>query len=76
MWWRVLWTSAAEARIGQRISAHARREGLIVRPLGHLNVLSPPLTLGEAEIDFVVRVLRKSILAATDDLKADGFLDA
>ena len=30
----------------------------------------------EAEIDFVVRVLRKSILAATDDLKADGFLDA
>ncbi len=61
-----------EARIGERIATYARREGLIVRPLGHLSVLSPPLVLGDTEIDFVERVLRKSISMATDELVREG----
>ena len=61
-----------EVRIGERIAAHARREGLIVRPLGHLSVLSPPLTLDESEIDFVIEALRKAISAATEELVREG----
>jgi len=63
-----------EANVGGRIAAHAQARGLIVRPLGHMAVLSPPLILGPSEIDFVANVLRESIVASMDDLKADGFL--
>ncbi|WP_374314350.1 aminotransferase, partial [Dongia sp.] len=40
--------------IGKRISDHCERLGLIVRPLGALNVISPPLTLSREEIDELV----------------------
>jgi adenosylmethionine-8-amino-7-oxononanoate aminotransferase len=63
-----------EANVGGRISAHAQARGLIVRPLGHMAVLSPPLILGASEIDFVANVLRESIVASMDDLKGEGFL--
>ena len=35
----------AEARIGHRIAGHRQKRGLLVRPIAHLNVLSPPLIL-------------------------------
>jgi adenosylmethionine-8-amino-7-oxononanoate aminotransferase len=63
-----------DANVGGRIAAHAQVRGLIVRPLGHMAVLSPPLILGPSEIDFVANVLRESIVASMDDLKGDGFL--
>ncbi len=58
--------------IGKRISDHCERLGLIVRPLGALNVISPPLTLGKAEIDELVAILRQGIEATMADLKAEG----
>jgi putrescine aminotransferase len=61
-----------EVRIANRIVAHCQRRGVLVRPLGHLNVLSPPLVLTRDEIDTLVAVLRESILATADDLVREG----
>ncbi|MGI9334060.1 MAG: aminotransferase [Gammaproteobacteria bacterium] len=65
-------TFAPEVLIGNRIAAHAQSRGLIVRPVGHLNVLSPPLIMTRAQIDELVATLRKSILATMDDLVREG----
>jgi adenosylmethionine-8-amino-7-oxononanoate aminotransferase len=64
------------ANIGKRISDHCERLGLIVRPLGALNVISPPLTLTETQIDELVDLLRKGIEAAMHDLRKEGVLAA
>ncbi len=62
-----------EAKIGKRIAKAAEKRGLIVRPSGHLNIMSPPLTLTKAQIDDLVQILRDSITAVTDDLVRDGY---
>ncbi len=61
-----------EAHIGDRIARHAQARGLLVRPIAHLNVLSPPLILTREQIDFLVDVLRESIIASTDDMMREG----
>jgi len=62
----------AEVHIGNRIADHCQKRGLIVRPLAHLNVLSPPLILTKEQIDTMVAILRESIIAAMDDLVREG----
>lgn len=64
----------ADAAVGQRIADHCQDRGLIVRPLAHMNVLSPPLTLTYENVDFLVGVLRQSIEETTNDLRAEGYL--
>lgn len=64
---------SAEAAVGDRIARAAEKRGLIVRPLGHINVLSPPLILTKAEIDELVDKLQESIVEVTDDLVREGF---
>ncbi len=61
-----------ELDIGKRISNQAEARGLIVRPVGHLNVMSPPLTMTRENVDFIVTALRASIVAAMDDLISEG----
>jgi adenosylmethionine-8-amino-7-oxononanoate aminotransferase len=61
-----------EINIGKRISDHCEKRGLIVRPIGHLNVISPPLTLTREEIDELVEILGASIEATADDLVREG----
>ena len=63
-----------DAAVGNRIADHCQARGLIVRPLAHMNVLSPPLTLTKENVDFLVNTLRESIQATTQDLKRDGYL--
>ena len=63
-----------DANIGGMIAQSAQERGLIVRPLGSMAILSPPLILGNDEIDFVVSVLRDSIIATVEDLKSEGML--
>ena len=46
--------------------------GLMVRPIGHLNVMSPPLVITRAEVDFIAEVLEKAIRKVTDDLVREG----
>jgi len=55
-----------------RVSAHAQQRGLIVRPLGNMIVLSPPLILDEQQITTIGRVLAESIEAATAELITEG----
>ena len=57
-----------DAKIGARITRHCQQRGLLVRPLGHMNVLSPPLTLTREQIDTLVEILRESIIATQNDL--------
>ena len=61
-----------EAAVGNRIAAHAQRRGVIVRPIAHLNVLSPPLTMTRRQVDELVGVLRESIVETMDDLRREG----
>lgn len=61
-----------DVRIGKRIWRHCQKRGLLVRPLAHLNVLSPPLTLTPDEIEFIGDVLRDAIHDTADELTRDG----
>ncbi|MGC1489246.1 MAG: aminotransferase [Albidovulum sp.] len=61
-----------ELNESKRISDIAEEMGLMVRPMGHLNVMSPPLVITEAEVDFVAETLEKAITRVTDDLVREG----
>ena len=61
-----------EFDIGTRIANKCDELGLIVRPIVHLNVMSPPLIITRDEVDFVVETLGKGILAVMDELVRTG----
>jgi len=63
-----------EVNISKRISNECEANGLLVRPLGHLDILSPPLTMTMAEVDFIVETLGGAIRKATDELAREGAL--
>lgn len=67
---------ADEAQVGNRIADAAEKRGVLVRPIGHLNVLSPPLILTREHIDTLVSVLRESIVEVMDDLSRAGLWKA
>jgi len=54
--------------IGKRVAREAQARGLVVRPLGHMAVLSPPLILTETQIDQIGTILRESIMAVQHQL--------
>ena len=57
-----------EMDIGKVVSDIADKKGLLVRPIVHLNVMSPPLIISKEEVDFTVATLRESISEAVDQL--------
>ena len=57
-----------EANISKRISNECEAHGLLVRPIGHLDVLSPPLIITKGEVDFIVDTLGAAIRKVTDQL--------
>ena len=61
-----------EIDVGKRISNHCEARGLIVRPIGHLNVMSPPLIMTKVQIDELVAILRESIMLTADELTREG----
>ena len=63
-----------EINIGKRISNAAEDMGLLIRPIGHLNVMSPPLTLSREDVDFLVKTLSAAIKQVTGELKVEGHL--
>ena len=65
-----------DVAIAKRIYYHCKDRGLIIRPIGSLNVLSPPLTYDKAAIDETVDILEKSIRATMDDLVREGLWNA
>jgi adenosylmethionine-8-amino-7-oxononanoate aminotransferase len=54
-----------EARMGHRVTLEARRRGAIIRPLGDVVVLMPPLAIAEADLRRLVAITAKAIEAAT-----------
>lgn len=54
--------------IGKVISDIADSKGLMVRPIGNLNVMSPPLIITKEQVDFIVKTLRESTLEAMQTL--------
>lgn len=62
-----------EAGESKRISNAAEAMGLLVRPMGHLNVMSPPLVITERDVDFVAETLETAIRRVTDELVREGF---
>ncbi len=57
-----------ELDIGKVISKIADAKGLLVRPIFHLNVMSPPLIITKEEVDFIVITLRESIVEAMAEI--------
>lgn len=64
----------AEVEVGPRVARHAQARGLIVRPLGNMAVLSPPLILTEAQIATIAEILRDSIAATAEDLAREKLM--
>jgi adenosylmethionine---8-amino-7-oxononanoate aminotransferase len=54
-----------EARVGHRVAKEARRRGLLLRPLGHIIVLMPPLSIRIPTLTRMVNILSHSITVAT-----------
>ncbi len=52
-------------KIGIRVITEARRLGLIIRPLGNVIVLMPPLSSTPAELKKITEITRKSIISVT-----------
>jgi adenosylmethionine---8-amino-7-oxononanoate aminotransferase len=54
-----------EERIGHQVTLAARERGAIVRPLGDVVVLMPPLAISDAELERLVRITAAAISEAT-----------
>jgi adenosylmethionine-8-amino-7-oxononanoate aminotransferase len=63
-----------EVNISKRISNLCESRGLLVRPMGHLDVMSPPLTMTKDDADFLVDTLRGAVVEVTDELVREGVL--
>jgi adenosylmethionine-8-amino-7-oxononanoate aminotransferase len=50
-----------EARIGHRVCRVARQNGLVLRPLGHIILLIPPLSTTVDELTRMIDILSDSI---------------
>jgi adenosylmethionine-8-amino-7-oxononanoate aminotransferase len=57
---------APELRMGHRVTLEARSRGAIVRPLGDVVVLMPPLAISEADLTRLLAIVADSIAAAAD----------
>jgi adenosylmethionine-8-amino-7-oxononanoate aminotransferase len=55
-----------KGKIGHRVILEARKRGLIVRPLGNVIVLMPPLSISLEEIDRLCEITFESIRTVTE----------
>jgi adenosylmethionine---8-amino-7-oxononanoate aminotransferase len=59
-------------RVGRQVVLAARRRGVIVRPLGDVVVLNPPLVLGDADASLLVEAVAESIVEVCAVLPAQA----
>jgi len=52
-------------KIGQKVIAEARKRGVIIRPLGDVIVLMPPLAIEQPVLEELVNVTYESVKAVT-----------
>jgi len=57
-----------DAKVGHRVASIARSKGLIIRPIGNVLVLMPPLSTTTEDLKKMVEILQESI----DTLLSDG----
>jgi adenosylmethionine---8-amino-7-oxononanoate aminotransferase len=57
-----------ELRLGHRVTLEARKRGALIRPLGDVVVLMPPLAISEAELTELLDIAAESIAAALASL--------
>jgi putrescine---pyruvate transaminase len=62
------------ANMSRRIAQRCEAKGLLVRPLGHLDIMSPPLILTRQQCDFLVDNLREAIIEVTHELRREGLV--
>lgn len=55
-----------ETRIGHKVVLEAQKRGVIIRPLGNVIVLMPPLTISDDELKTLVDVVYESIRIVTE----------
>jgi adenosylmethionine-8-amino-7-oxononanoate aminotransferase len=56
-------------RLGHRVTLEARERGAVIRPLGDVVVLMPPLAISEAELWRLVEITAESIRAAVASIE-------
>ena len=54
-----------EERVGHQVTMDARSRGLLLRPIGNVLVLMPPLSTSLPELRRMVEILREAITTAT-----------
>jgi len=57
---------AAEEKIGWKVCCKAREKGLIIRPLGNVVVLMPPLSISPEELRRLVEITSEAIKEITE----------
>jgi adenosylmethionine-8-amino-7-oxononanoate aminotransferase len=55
-----------KARLGVQVIKAARQHGVIIRPLGNIIILLPPLSITEEELHRLLDVTRNAIIAVTE----------
>ena len=63
---------AGDGDIGSRIDAHCQQLGLLVRSMGSMCVMSPPLTITRQQVDDLAAILRRGIELAMEDVRREG----
>lgn len=64
------------ARAGHQVTLEARKRGAIIRPLGDVVVINPPLAIGAAELGELVQIVAESIIAVQERVLAGEELTA
>jgi len=59
-----------ELRVGHKVILQARKRSVLIRPLGDIIILMPPLTITGAELSVLLDIVYDSIRAVTEDAPA------
>ncbi len=54
-----------EGKVGWKVACRAREEGVLIRPLGNIIVLMPPLAISAENLKLLMDLIKKSIITAT-----------
>jgi len=54
-----------EERMGWKVCLKARENGVIIRPLGDVVVLMPPLSISQQELKSLVRITAEAVRVVT-----------
>ena len=61
-----------DTEVGNRIDRHCQELGLLVRPLVHMCVMSPPLVITREQVDTMTAILRQGIERTMAELRSEG----